>query len=131
MNPKVDQYIDDLPEPLAEVASAIRNYIFHNIAGVEERYSFKLPFYHYYGMFCYMNRVKGGLEICFCRGKDLAVAFPQLEQKERKLIAGITLRSKKEIVEKEIFQLLEAGAAWNKECFMMGTPLVSKKRGRK
>lgn len=131
MHPKVDLYIDELPEHLAEVATAIRNYLFHNVAGIEERYSFKLPFYHYYGMFCYINKVNSGLELCFCRGKDLAVAFPQLEQKERKLIAGITLHSKKDIREKKIFQLLEAGAAWNKECFMMGTPLVNKKRSKK
>lgn len=131
MNTKVDQYIDNLPEHLAEIATAIREYMISHIPGVEERYSFKLPFYHYYGMFCYINQVKLGLELCFCRGKDLSIAFPQLEQKERKLIAGITLITKKDIQEKEVFQLIEAGAAWNKECNLIGTPLVSKKRTSK
>nr|MCU0388003.1 DUF1801 domain-containing protein [Chitinophagaceae bacterium] len=69
---QVDTYIHDLPEEERLIAERIREMIFDLVPQAEERFSFRLPFYHYYGMFCYINRLKkGGIELAFCRGKDL------------------------------------------------------------
>jgi hypothetical protein len=125
---KVDHYIDQLPDAEKEVAEYIRELIFGLIPNVEERYSFNLPFYHYFGMFCYFNRIKkgGGIELVFCRGKDLVMAFPELQVKGRAIMAGITFRSIKEIDKPLLQSLLAGAAAWQLEAHQAQKPFMDK-----
>ncbi len=84
---KVDEYIESLPDERREIAEILRELIIENVHGIEERLSFKIPFYHYFGMFMYLNNTKDGVDVAFCRGKDLLEAFPQLELKSRAAIS--------------------------------------------
>jgi hypothetical protein len=47
---EVDNYIDSLPENLQEIAEIIRKMLFHIVPDIQESFSFKVPFYKYFGM---------------------------------------------------------------------------------
>lgn len=127
MNRQVDQYIESLPEDKQEICSAIRQLIIENVQGVEERFSYKLPMYHYFGMFMFMNNTKEGIDVGFLRGKDLLTAFPQLENKGRAIMASVCIRNMKDITAYELPQLIIAAAAWNQEAKQLKIPMVKKK----
>lgn len=125
---QVDTYLESLPQPHQAVAEKLRELLFELVPDIEERYSFKLPFYHYYGMFCYLHYDKQGLHLCFCRGKDLVMAFSQLDQKNRASIASVTLSAMRDIHQLEISQLITAAAEWNKEAAAQKIPMLQKKK---
>lgn len=125
---QVDAYLESLPQPQQAIAEKLRELLFESVPGIEERFSFKLPFYHFHGMFCYLHHDKHGLHLCICRGKDLVVAFPQLEQKGRASIASVTLTAMRDIYQLEIPQLITAAADWNKEAALKKIPIIQKKK---
>ena len=131
MNRLVDQYIESLPEEKQELCEYIRQLIFENVHGVEERFSYKLPVYHYFGMFMFMNNTKEGIDIAFMRGKDLLEAFPQLEPKDRAIIASVCIKNKKDIVKYDIPQMIITAAAWNQEAKQLKIPMVKKRTAAK
>jgi uncharacterized protein len=128
MNRLVDAYIESLPETKREIAEAIRELILTTVPDVEEKLSFKIPFYHYFGMFCYLNEVEEGIDIGFCRGKDLVFAWPQLELRNRVMVASVIITSKKEIQTLQLEQLLLAASHWQIEAKQMNVPMVKAKK---
>jgi hypothetical protein len=133
MTPRsVDDYIELLPEDKSIIAQKIRDIILSSIPGVTEKISFKIPFYHYFGMFMYMNQVKSGIEVAFMRGKDLTELFPQLDQKDRKIVASVTIARKEEIARTQLAEIIATAAAWNEEAAGENRSfLTSKKIGKK
>ncbi len=129
----VDGYIYHLPDTEREIAEILRNCIRDILPDATEKFSFKLPFYHYHGMFCYFNYIKkgGGMELAFCRGKDLLPAFPELEMKNRSMIAGITFRSKRDIDRLFVLQLIAEAAAWQRDSWQNQRPFIQLKRNKK
>lgn len=128
MNRKVDEFIEALPAEKRELAEMVRELIWENVPAVEEKFSFKIPFYHYFGMFMYMNPSKQGIDIGFCRGKDLVEAFPQLIIGNRAIVGILTISSKKDIHTKDLRQLIITAAAWNEEAKRLKIPMVKKKK---
>jgi uncharacterized protein len=128
---KVDVYIESLPEEKGLLMQQLRELILNIITGVEERFSYGLPFYHYHGMFCYLKPEEEGVAISFLRGKDLLVAFPQLQQKNRAIVASVTVSSVKDFTKLEIPQLIAAAAEWNKEAKSLKMAMVKRKMKRK
>lgn len=126
MNRQVDAYIDQLDTPLAETAAIIRQLLLESVPGIEEKFSFKIPFYHYHGMFCYLNKTKEGLDLGFCRGKDLVMAFPQLDLRGRDMVASVVLTQPKEIEQLQIPELIVAAASWNEEAKRIHKSFVKK-----
>lgn len=127
----VDEYIEQLPDELQSICKLIRHQVLQLVPEVEEKLSFGIPFYHYFGMFLYLNRTPEGIAVCFCRGKDLLTAFPQLQQKNRAIVASIIVKEKKDIPRLELTQLIMAAAAWNKEAKKRKIPMVKKKAAGK
>ena len=128
MNRLVDAYIESLPEEKQELCSQIRELIWENVPGIEERLSFKLPFYHYYGMFMFLNNTKEGIDVAFMRGKDLLEAFPQLENKDRAIIASVCIKNKKDIANYDLRQIILTAAEWNQEAKRLKIPALHKKK---
>jgi uncharacterized protein len=128
MNKNVDSYIEALPDTKREIAEALRELIFAVVPHVEERYSYKIPMYHYFGMFCYMNEVKQGIDLGFMRGRDLVFAWPQLETRNRAIVASVVLTSKKDITQLNIEALLLSAAAWNEEAKRTKVSLLKNKK---
>jgi hypothetical protein len=126
MHRSVDHYIEALPSEKQIIATAVRDIIVA-VPGIEEKFSFKIPFYHYFGMLCYINNTKNGLDIGFCRGKDLVLAFPQLNMKDRAMVASIELQSVADIVTFDLVQIIHSAAAWNIEAKQNGITFLSPK----
>ncbi len=124
----VDGFIDALPTNEKKVAEQVRALIFESVPGIEEKISYTLPFYHYFGMFLYLcpRRTKG-LDVTFCRGIDLIDAFPFLEMRGRAIAASLILETPKDIFEKDLPQLIITAAEWNREAKRLGIPMVKKK----
>lgn len=127
----VDVYIESLPDEKARIAAQVRQLLLELVPGMEERYSFRIPFYHYFGMFAYLNETPEGMNLCFCRGKDLLLAFPQLELKGRAMVASVLLQEEKDIRKKNIRELILQAAAWNEEARKIGKPLVKSRKKKK
>jgi hypothetical protein len=98
------------------------------IPNVQEKLSFKIPFYHYQGMFCYLNEVKEGINLGLCRGKDLIDVLPQLEQGKRLMVASVIISNKKEIRSKQIEEVLLTAANWQEEAKRLKIPMVNTKK---
>jgi uncharacterized protein len=120
----VDAYVDGLPSDRSMLCAYLRQLIITTVPGVEERLSFRIPFYHYYGMFMYLNNTKQGIDVAFCRGKDLIEAFPLLELKNRATIATITIVDKKQVLQYDLPQLIATAAEWNKEAKALKIPII-------
>ena len=75
----------------------------------------------------YLNNRQEGIDVAFCRGKDLLQAFPQLQRKQRAIVATLCIHDKKDIIRLELRQLIIAAAAWNEEAKRLNIPMVKKK----
>ena len=128
MNRLVDEYIESLPDEKREIAEQIREMILSLIPNVQEKLSFKIPFYHYHGMFCYLNEVKDGIDLGLCRGKDLVEVLPQLEQGNRVMVASVIIHSKKEILTKNIQDVLLTAANWQEEAKRLKISMINTKK---
>lgn len=123
MNP-VDTFIDGLPIEKKPLVEQLRQLIHDMVPGVQEKLSFKIPFYHYFGMYCYINPVKNGVDLGICNGKKIADGFEHLEVKGRALIATVRLYSLHDIENKQVAEIL-ATAAIDKEAVA-----AAKKKGK-
>jgi uncharacterized protein len=128
MNRLVDEYIESLPDEKREIAEQLREMILSLVPNVQEKLSFKIPFYHYHGMFCYLNEVKDGIDLGLCRGKDLIDVLPQLEQGNRVMVASVIIRSKKEIQTKKIQDVLLTAANWQEEAKRLKISMINTKK---
>jgi hypothetical protein len=125
----VDNYINNLPNDLQEIAEAIRDILWRTIPDIQETFSFKIPFYKYYGMFCYLTTLgkQNQLHLSFLRGKDLVDLYPQLQQKGRAMAASVCFRSKKDFNKSDIQALIIAAAFRQKEAHEQGEGFLKKK----
>lgn len=128
MNRLVDEYIESLSDEKREIAEQLREMIITLIPNVQEKLSFKIPFYHYHGMFCYLNEVKDGIDLGLCRGKDLVDVLPQLEQGKRVMVASVILRNKKEIQTKQIEEVILTAANWQEEAKRLKISMINTKK---
>lgn len=125
---QVDEYIDNLSEAQQAIAENVRRLLFSLVPEIQEKLSFKIPFYHYFGMFCYINAIPNGIDLGFCRGKDLAGEFPFLELKGRAIVASVSLHSIKDIKQKEVREIIVAAALWNEEAKKKKIPMVKRRK---
>lgn len=128
MHALVDEYIFNLSAEQQAIAGKVRQLLLTLVPGIQEKLSFKIPFYHYYGMFCYINAIPNGIDVGFCRGKDLAGAFEHLELKGRAIVATVALHSVNDIQQKELREIIVAAALWNEEAKKQKLPMVKKKK---
>ncbi len=131
MHPLVDEYIFNLSAEQQGIANKVRQLLLTLVPGIEEKLSFKIPFYHYYGMFCYINAIPNGIDVGFCRGKDFAIEFEHLETKGRAIVATVALYSVKDIQQKELREIIVAAALWNEEAKKKKIPMVKKKAAKR
>ncbi len=128
MSPLVDTYIDNLSDTQKAISENVRRLLFSLVPEIQEKLSFKIPFYHYFGMFCYINAIPNGIDLGLCRGKDLTGEFPSLELKGRAIVATVSLHSLKDIKQKEVREIIIAAALWNGEAKKNKIPMVKKRK---
>ncbi|MBL0144640.1 MAG: DUF1801 domain-containing protein [Chitinophagaceae bacterium] len=124
----VDIYLDELPPTQKIIAQKVRSLILELVPNVQEKFSYKLPFYHFFGILCFINKIPNGIDVGFCRGQDLLDEFPQLEVKKRKILASIALYNIKDIKEKELREIIIAAAIWNEEAKKNNISIFKKKK---
>lgn len=122
----VDAYLFTLTDPQQIIANRLRLLLFELVPEIQEKLSFNIPFYHYFGMFCYINAIPDGIDLGFCRGKDLVEEFPHFESRNRAIVASVTLYSLTDIYEKEVRAMIVAAALWNEEAKKKKIPMVKK-----
>ncbi|MFA8433488.1 MAG: DUF1801 domain-containing protein [Marinifilaceae bacterium] len=89
----VDDFIAKHEREKREIIEALRKLILEAGPNIEERLAHHIPFYYYYGRFCYINPVKDGVDLGFCHGMELGNEQGILEAKERVEVRSICIRS--------------------------------------
>lgn len=124
MNP-VEQYLYHQKEPYQSIMLYVRSVIFKILPDIEEKYSYKIPFYHHNKKpLCYLNVLKGisYVDNAFVQGIYLQDKFPQLKDKNnRKQVRSIAVKDMASFDEQIFVRLLKEASvlldsskkAWN------------------
>jgi hypothetical protein len=87
---------------------------------------YKIPFYDAGSWLCYLNPIKKvSIELVFIHGVELSEKYPVLNTRNRKTVAGIIFKNCDEIIEEEIFSILQASIEL---AHLKGNPFFAKKK---
>ncbi|MCF6224340.1 MAG: DUF1801 domain-containing protein [Flavobacteriaceae bacterium] len=124
MNP-IDKYLLNQKEPYQSIMLYVRSVILRTLPKIEEKYNYKIPFYHHNkNPLCYLNILKGTnyVDIAFVQGVFLQDQFQQLKNhNNRKQVRSMQVKSLEEFDEHMFVALLKEAAilldnskkAWN------------------
>ena len=108
----VDTYFLNQPEPYQSIMLYVRSVILKTLPKIEERFSYKIPFYNYDKKpMVYINVLKGTdfVDVAFVQGILLEKEFPILRNyNNRKHVRSIQVKSLKDFDEFEFVALLKA-----------------------
>jgi len=69
---------------------------------------YKIPFYYGKSWICYLNPIKKeGIELVFIHGRKLSNSQGILNDKGRKMVAGIEFRNVDEIPQEAVFEIIQ------------------------
>ena len=119
MNPLVSDYILRQSPNQQAILTRLRGIILKAADGIEEKFSFKIPFYYYCGWMCYatIERKTDHVYIAFIRGFELSNEQGILEAKGRTMVKSITYSSVKEIDEEALLNILHEAMLLNEMHF--------------
>ena len=93
----VDEYFFNQKEPYQSIMLYVRSIILNTLPEVEERYSYKIPFYNCHKKpMIYLNILKGTnyVDVAFVQGILLEKQFPALKNdNKRKQVRSIQLKT--------------------------------------
>jgi len=93
----VQNYIYNLSPNRQEIVQVLHNY-FLSYDQIQDKIRFKIPFYYGKTWICYTNPIKkDGIELVFVRARELRDSKEFLDFKKRKMAAGISYYSPKEV----------------------------------
>jgi hypothetical protein len=104
---EVSLFIAEQPEENRAILYRLQRIILDSAPQIEEKLSYKIPFYYYYGRLCYLNPHRHGVDIGFCRGFALANETGLLESKNRAEVKTITYPAADTIAEKPLREILQ------------------------
>ncbi|MEN8788702.1 MAG: DUF1801 domain-containing protein [Flavobacteriaceae bacterium] len=97
MNPAAE-YILSQSEPYKGILLFLQSIIEKNVAGVELKFKYKIPFYYLEGKpFCYLNQAKDYVDLGFWNAAHLSVHLDKLETAGRKVMRSLRYKSMEEI----------------------------------
>ncbi|WP_298264294.1 DUF1801 domain-containing protein [uncultured Lutibacter sp.] len=115
MNP-IEQYIFSKKEPYQSIMLYVRSVIFKVLPEVEEKFSYKIPFYNIYNKpMLYLNILKGTnfVDIAFVQGIVLEEKYPELKNyNKRKQVRSLQVSSIEDFDELMFSQLLKDAARY-------------------
>ena len=110
----VDEYFIKQKEPYQSIMLYVRGIILNTLPGVEERYSYKIPFYNIEKKpMVYLNILKGKnyVDVGFVQGILLEKDFPILRNdNKRKQVRSIQLKALEDLDQEHFVALLRAAA---------------------
>jgi hypothetical protein len=110
----VSLFISEQPESHRRMLLRLRQMLL--AAGphhLEERLSYNIPFYYYYGRLCYLNPHRSGVDLGFCRGSKLSNEQGLLGEKGRVAVRSITYRTEAEIDEPALREMVQEALLLN------------------
>ena len=113
MNP-IDNYFLSQKEPYQAIMLFVRSVILNTLLEVEERYSYKIPFYNCHKKpMIYLNILKGTnyVDVAFVQGVLLEKEFPILKNdNKRKQVRSIQLKTLEDLDYDVFVELLHAAS---------------------
>lgn len=110
MNP-VENYLFNQVEPYQSIMLYVRSVIKNTLPTVEEKYSYRIPFYYYNKKpMCFLNILKGKnyVDVVFMDGKILEEKYPQLKNdNKRKRVRSLQVKSLEDFDELLFVELLK------------------------
>ncbi|WP_034044723.1 DUF1801 domain-containing protein [Wocania ichthyoenteri] len=110
----VDEYFINQKEPYQSIMLYVRSVILDTLPEVEERYSYKIPFYNIGKKpMIYLNILKGKdyVDVAFVQGILFEKDFPVLKNdNKRKQVRSIQLKSIEDLDHKNFVALLQVAA---------------------
>jgi hypothetical protein len=118
----VRQLISEQPEPQREMMTILRSWILDLGPHTQEKLSYKIPYFSFYGTLCYLNPHEEGIDLGFTKGYELTDDQKILESKGRKQVKTVTFYSVAELEENEetIRYILNEAAILNEYRFKRG-----------
>ncbi|WP_159021441.1 DUF1801 domain-containing protein [Formosa sp. L2A11] len=108
-----EEHILNQPEPYQSIMLYVRSVIMKTLA-VEEKYSYKMPFYYYKKKpFVFLNVLKGTnyVDVVFMDGALLETKFPELQDcNKRKRVRSIPVKRLEDLDELRFVELLQYAA---------------------
>jgi uncharacterized protein YdhG (YjbR/CyaY superfamily) len=117
----VQDYIASQRPSHKEMMSVLRRWALDLGPHAQEKMSYNVPFFYFYGPLCYLNPVAEGVDLSFTKGNKLSNEQQLLENKKRKTVASIRFHSLAEVEEREeqIRQILNEAAILNQYLFQV------------
>ena len=110
----VDEYFLNQKEPFQSIMLYVRSVILNTLPEVEERYSYKIPFYNIGKKpMIYLNILKGKdyVDVAFVQGILLEKDFPVLKNdNKRKQVRSVQLKTLEDLDHENFVALLHAAA---------------------
>ena len=110
----VEQYFLNQKEPYQSIMLYVRSIILNALPEVEERYSYKIPFYNCHKKpMLYLNILKGTnyVDVAFVQGVLLEKQFPVLKNdNKRKQVRSIQLKTLEDLDYDNFVELLHAAS---------------------
>lgn len=106
MNP-IENYINHLNPNQQAIAYQLRQLILESSPYIQEKFSYKVPFYYQHAWLCYLNADKDGLYLSFCRGQALSNTQGLLSAQGRKLVSLIHFKSPQDIPKETLREILQ------------------------
>lgn len=115
----VRQFITEQPDPQREIMTILRSWILDLGPHTQEKISYKIPYFSFYGPLCYLNPNEDGVDLGFTKGYELSNEQGILEAKGRKHVKSITFYSTTDLEEQEdtIRHILNEAAILNEYRF--------------
>lgn len=110
MNP-IEQHIYNQEEPYQSIMLYVRSVILKTIPTIEEKYSYRIPFFNVFNKpMLYLNVLKGTnfVDVAFVQGIILEEKYPQLQNyNNRKQVRSLQVKSLEDFDELMFVQLLK------------------------
>jgi hypothetical protein len=105
---KVEQFINSQPKVHQELYWRLRDLIFKAAPNIEEKPTYGIAFYYYFGRVFYLGPLKtGGVDFGFCRGFELSNEQDLLATRNRNTVKSIEITSVDDIDEAAIMQVIQ------------------------
>ena len=109
----VNLFIAEQPEVNRAILERLQHIILASAPQLEEKLSYRVPFYYYLGRLCYLNPHRRGVDIGFCRGFELSNEQGLLAAKDRTEVKTITYGTVAAIAEKPLREILQEALLLN------------------
>ena len=110
----IDEYFINQKEPYQSIMLYVRSVILNALPEVEEKYSYKIPFYNCHKKpMVYLNILKGKdyVDVAFVQGILLEKEFPVLKNdNKRKQVRSIQLKTLEDLDQENFIELLHAAS---------------------